>query len=115
MGRLGHSSREPSVWLTGTYGWQADARPETMIANAKESARRLDFLVGGVELAIAEVLGRNVPSVPFCREILILGLRTHSNSPTSSHTYQHEIRTAREAGVLGSLDANQGDKLIGWV
>ena len=29
-------------------------------------------------------------------------------------TYQHEIRTAREAGVLGSLDANQGDKLIGW-
>ena len=30
------------------------------------------------------------------------------------HTYQHEIRTAREAGVLGSLDANQGDKLIGW-
>ncbi|WP_152209507.1 aldo/keto reductase [Bifidobacterium cebidarum] len=25
----------------GRYGWQADARPETMIANAKESARRL--------------------------------------------------------------------------
>ena len=24
----------------GNYGWQADARPETMIANAKESARR---------------------------------------------------------------------------
>ena len=32
----------------------------------------------------------------------------------AGHTYQHEIRTAREAGVLGSLDANQGDKLIGW-
>ena len=26
----------------GNYGWQADARPETMIANAKESARRND-------------------------------------------------------------------------
>ena len=37
----------------------------------------------------------------------------HAN--LAGHTYQHEIRTAREAGVLGSLDANQGDKLIGWV
>ena len=36
----------------------------------------------------------------------------HAN--LAGHTYQHEIRTAREAGVLGSLDANQGDKLIGW-
>ena len=36
----------------------------------------------------------------------------HAN--LAGHTYQHEIRTAREAGVLGSLDANQGDKLIVW-
>ncbi len=36
----------------------------------------------------------------------------HAN--LAGHTYQHEIRTAREAGVLGSLDANQDDKLIGW-
>ena len=36
----------------------------------------------------------------------------HAN--LAGHTYQYEIRTAREAGVLGSLDANQGDKLIGW-
>ena len=36
----------------------------------------------------------------------------HAN--LAGHTYQHEIRTAREAGVLGSLDANRGDKLIGW-
>ena len=36
----------------------------------------------------------------------------HAN--LAGHTYQHEIRTAREAGVLGSLDANQGDKPIGW-
>ena len=36
----------------------------------------------------------------------------HAN--LAGHTSQHEIRTAREAGVLGSLDANQGDKLIGW-
>ena len=36
----------------------------------------------------------------------------HAN--LAGHTYQHEIRVARESGFLGSLDANQGDKLIGW-
>ncbi|WP_182049574.1 xylose isomerase [Changpingibacter yushuensis] len=36
----------------------------------------------------------------------------HAN--LAGHTYQHEIRVARVAGMLGSLDANQGDKLIGW-
>ncbi|MFR8086621.1 MAG: xylose isomerase, partial [Leuconostoc gelidum] len=30
------------------------------------------------------------------------------------HTYEHEVRFAREAGLLGSLDANMGDKLTGW-
>ncbi len=36
----------------------------------------------------------------------------HAN--LAGHTFQHEIRVARAAGMLGSLDANQGDKLIGW-
>lgn len=36
----------------------------------------------------------------------------HAN--LAGHTYQHEIRVARSAGMLGSLDANQGDKLLGW-
>ncbi|UDM31960.1 xylose isomerase [Lentilactobacillus laojiaonis] len=36
----------------------------------------------------------------------------HAN--LAGHTYQHEVRVARDAGLLGSLDANQGDKLIGW-
>lgn len=36
----------------------------------------------------------------------------HAN--LAGHTYQHEVRVARAAGMLGSLDANQGDKLIGW-
>lgn len=36
----------------------------------------------------------------------------HAN--LAGHTYQHEVRVAREAGMLGSLDANQGDKLLGW-
>ena len=47
------------------------------------------------------------------RDVFKLNLEgNHAN--LAGHTYQHEIRTAREAGVLGSLDANQGDKLIGW-
>lgn len=36
----------------------------------------------------------------------------HAN--LAGHSYQHEIRVARAAGMLGSLDANQGDKLLGW-
>lgn len=36
----------------------------------------------------------------------------HAN--LAGHTYQHEVRVARSAGMLGSLDANQGDKLLGW-
>lgn len=36
----------------------------------------------------------------------------HAN--LAGHTFQHEIRVARTAGLLGSIDANQGDKLIGW-
>lgn len=36
----------------------------------------------------------------------------HAN--LAGHSYQHEIRVARAAGMLGSLDANQGDMLLGW-
>lgn len=32
----------------------------------------------------------------------------------AGHTYQHELRYARENGILGSMDANQGDYLLGW-
>lgn len=32
----------------------------------------------------------------------------------AGHTFQHEIRLARINGLLGSLDANQGDYLLGW-
>jgi len=32
----------------------------------------------------------------------------------AGHTYAHEIRFARLNGLLGSLDANQGDYLLGW-
>ena len=49
-------------------------------------------------------------AIAFLKKLNLEG--NHAN--LAGHTYQHEIRTAREAGVLGSLDANQGDKLIGW-
>jgi xylose isomerase len=32
----------------------------------------------------------------------------------AGHTFAHELRVARSQGVLGSLDANQGDPLLGW-
>ncbi|TPF95365.1 oxidoreductase [Bifidobacterium sp. UTBIF-78] len=44
----------------GRYGWQADARPETMIANAKESARRLG--VDALDLLYSHC---NDPQVPY--------------------------------------------------
>lgn len=32
----------------------------------------------------------------------------------AGHTFQHELNLARINGVLGSVDANQGDMLLGW-
>jgi len=44
-----------------------------------------------------------------------LKLNLETNHATlAGHTMQHEMRAAREAGVLGSIDANAGDELIGW-
>lgn len=42
-------------------------------------------------------------------------LNLEANHATlAAHTFQHELRVARENGVLGSLDVNQGDPLLGW-
>ncbi len=32
----------------------------------------------------------------------------------AGHTFEHELRYARIHGILGSVDANQGDHLLGW-
>lgn len=32
----------------------------------------------------------------------------------AGHTFQHELATARINGMFGSIDANQGDNLLGW-
>ncbi len=32
----------------------------------------------------------------------------------AGHTFEHELRLARIHGMLGSVDANQGDHLLGW-
>ena len=38
-----------------------------------------------------------------------------SNHATlAGHTFQHEIETAAAVGMLGSIDANTGDLLLGW-
>ncbi|AWB44216.1 xylose isomerase [Paenibacillus sp. CAA11] len=49
------------------------------------------------------------------------GLKDHfklnleaNHATLAGHTFEHELRVARINGVLGSLDANQGDVLLGW-
>ena len=37
-----------------------------------------------------------------------------NHATLAGHTFQHELRVARENGVFGSIDANQGDMLLGW-
>ncbi|WP_449620414.1 xylose isomerase [Robertmurraya sp. Marseille-Q9965] len=37
-----------------------------------------------------------------------------NHATLAGHTFEHELRTARINGMLGSVDANQGDMLIGW-
>ncbi|CAM3035576.1 xylose isomerase [Paenibacillus sediminis] len=42
-------------------------------------------------------------------------LNLEANHATlAAHNFEHELRIARVNGMLGSLDANQGDLLIGW-
>jgi xylose isomerase len=42
-------------------------------------------------------------------------LNIEANHATlAGHTFQHELRVARENGLFGSIDANQGDMLLGW-
>ncbi|CDZ23165.1 Xylose isomerase [[Clostridium] cellulosi] len=37
-----------------------------------------------------------------------------NHATLAQHTFQHELRVARINGVLGSVDANQGDVMLGW-
>ena len=37
-----------------------------------------------------------------------------NHATLAQHTFQHELRLARENGTFGSIDANQGDMLLGW-
>lgn len=42
-------------------------------------------------------------------------LNIEANHATlAMHTFQHELRVARVNGMFGSIDANQGDPLLGW-
>ena len=37
-----------------------------------------------------------------------------NHATLAGHTFQHEIEVAGSAGMLGSIDANSGDLLVGW-
>ena len=54
----------------------------------------------------------------FLRKYNLLGdfkMNIEANHATlAGHTFNHELRTARVNGIFGSIDANQGDLLLGW-
>ena len=37
-----------------------------------------------------------------------------NHATLAAHTFQHELHVARINGLFGSIDANQGDLLLGW-
>ena len=37
-----------------------------------------------------------------------------NHATLAGHTFQHELRAARINGAFGSIDANQGDVMLGW-
>jgi xylose isomerase len=37
-----------------------------------------------------------------------------NHATLAGHTFQHDLMIARISGLLGSIDANQGDMLLGW-
>ena len=37
-----------------------------------------------------------------------------NHATLAGHTFQHEIEVAAAVGMLGSIDANAGDTLLGW-
>ena len=37
-----------------------------------------------------------------------------NHATLAGHTFQHELRISAINGMLGSIDANQGDYLLGW-
>ena len=42
-------------------------------------------------------------------------LNIEANHATlAGHTFEHELRVCRDNGILGSVDANQGDNHLGW-
>ncbi len=57
-------------------------------------------------------------TIGFLREFDLLGdfqLNIEVNHATlASHTMQHELQVAANAGVMGSIDANRGDYQNGW-
>ena len=56
--------------------------------------------------------------IGFLRKYDLMGdfkMNVEANHATlAMHTFQHELRTAAINGVFGSIDANQGDPLLGW-
>ena len=63
-------------------------------------------------------LRRRQPATPSCRSTAWsddFKLNIEANHATlAGHTFQHELEFAAANGILGSVDANRGDLLLGW-
>jgi len=70
-----------------------------------EMAEQIEIVASLMELSTDEARGA----------VLRLGQRKDVNRVTiAGHTFEHEIATAGSLGILGSLDINRGDALLGW-
>ena len=93
----------------GNYGWQADARPETMIANAKESARRL-----GVDTLDLLYSHCNDPQVPYEDQMGALkAARGRRCGPKLSASPESTTRTSKPpANILGDPSRGRPEPVL---
>jgi xylose isomerase len=95
-----------------------------MLAMARDYARKQGFK--GTFLIEPKPMEPTKHQYDFDTETVIGFLRAHglekdfkvnievNHATLAGHTFEHELQTAADAGMLGSIDANRGDYQNGW-
>ena len=95
-----------------------------MLTMARDYARKQGFK--GTFLIEPKPMEPTKHQYDFDTETVIGFLRAHglendfkvnievNHATLAGHTFEHELRTAADAGMLGSIDANRGDYQNGW-
>lgn len=96
----------------------------TMLSMARDYGRRNGFR--GTFLIEPKPMEPTKHQYDYDTETVIGFLRAHgldkdfkvnievNHATLAGHTFEHELRTAADAGMLGSIDANRGDYQNGW-